>query len=129
MGVLFRTAIVAAALLLPGCGGSSPSDPSPNPNPDPGQPRIIITAAGVDHHDITIAAGQRVLFTNSDSRSHEMNSDPHPEHGSCPPIDVIGFLNPGQTKETGNFVTPMTCGYHDHNQPDNTTLQGRITIR
>ena len=47
-----------------------------------------------------------------------MTSDPHPEHTDCLEINNIGFLSPGQTKETGNLNTVRTCGYHDHGNPD-----------
>ena len=36
-------------------------------------------------------------FVNNDSRSHEMFSDPHPEHTDCPEINQVGFLSPGQS--------------------------------
>lgn len=73
--------------------------------------------------------GTRVLFVNSDSRPHNMNSDPHPEHTDCPELNQVGFLTPGQSRETGNLVTARTCGFHDHDNPALTTLQGTITIR
>lgn len=124
-------ALAAAACLLAACGGGggygSPSTPSPNPNPS--QPTITITSPGVSPRELPINAGQRVLFVNNDSRAHDMTSDPHPEHGDCPEIDQVGFLNPGQSRETGNFVTPRTCGYHDHNLFDNASLKGRIIIQ
>jgi hypothetical protein len=70
-----------------------------------------------------------VTFVNNDSRSHEMHSDPHPQHGDCPEIDQVGFLQPGQSKQTGNLNTVRTCSYHDHNQPSVESLQGMIVIR
>jgi plastocyanin len=106
-------------------GGGTPTNPSPNPS----QPTITITASGVAPRELTISAGQRVLFVNNDSRAHQMNSDPHPDHGDCPAIDQVGFLAPGQSKETGNFVFARTCGYHDHNLFEVDSLQGRIIVR
>ena len=41
----------------------------------------------------------------------------------------IGFLSPGQTKETGNLNTVRTCGYHDHGNPDDARFKGQIIIR
>ena len=78
---------------------------------------------------MTIAAGSRVTFVNNDSRVHDMNSDPHPEHTDCPEINQVGFLAAGQTKQTGNLTTARTCGFHDHNQSTNTSLQGTIIIQ
>ena len=90
---------------------------------------MTITAAGISPKAVQIAVGTRVLFVNNDSRSHSMNSDPHPEHTDCPEINFVGFLSPGQTKQTGNLNTVRTCGFHDHALPLNTSLQGSILIR
>jgi plastocyanin len=110
---------------LAACGSStSPTDPTPVATNT-----ITITASGTNPKNIQIAIGTRVLFINSDSRSHTMNSDPHPEHTDCPELNQVGFLNPGERRETGNLVTARNCGYHDHDNPGATTLQGTITIK
>jgi hypothetical protein len=69
-----------------------------------------------------------VTFVNNDNRTHDMASNPHPEHTQCPEINSVGFLTPGQSRTTSNLTTVRTCGYHDHNQDSNTALQGTITI-
>ena len=46
-----------------------------------------------------------------------MNSDPHPEHTDCPELNQIGFLNPGQSRQSGNLNTARRCGLHDHERP------------
>jgi plastocyanin len=92
-------------------------------------PTITISSNGVSPQRITVSPGTRVMFVNNDSRAHEMNSDPHPTHGDCPPIDDVGFLAPGQSKLTGNLNVVRTCGYHDHNQPDTANLKGQIVIQ
>jgi plastocyanin len=140
-----RYAIAFALLLAAGCGGGSSSNPPTSPTPPTpttttappttttapptNTTTITITAAGVNPQSITVSPGTRVTFVNSDSRSHEMNSDPHPTHGDCPGIDDIGFLAPGQSKQTGNLNVTRTCGFHDHNQPDVRSLQGQIIVR
>ena len=58
---------------------------------------------------ITVSAGARVTFINNDSRVHDMESDPHPEHTNCPEINQVGFMTPGQTKLTGN-LNPSDTG-------------------
>jgi plastocyanin len=78
---------------------------------------------------VTISPGSRVTFVNNDTRAHDMASDPHPEHTACPAINDVGFLQPGQSRTTGNLNTPRSCGFHDHNQPSATSLQGTITIQ
>ncbi len=121
------TALVAACVLLASCGGgSSPASPSPANNPN----QVVITAAGaVSPAEIVVSPGSRVLFINRDSRRHDMASDPHPEHDLCPEINAAGLLQPGDSRETGNLVTVRTCTYHDHENPSNASLKGRIVVR
>jgi plastocyanin len=133
-GITFLGLLIAIAAI--GCGSSSSSTPSTptSPTPPPTTPpvqttTITITASGVSPQRITVSPGSRVTFVNNDTRQHEMNSDPHPTHGDCPPIDDVGFLAPGQSKQTGNLNTVRTCGYHDHNQPDTASLKGQIVIQ
>jgi plastocyanin len=122
-----RATLAAVCVCLSACGGgSSPSSPSPQPsNPY----TITITAAGASPREITVPPGTRVLFVNNASRPHNMTSDPHPDHDECPAINQAGLLQPGQSRETGNLTTVRTCGYHDHDDPFVTNLQGRIIIR
>lgn len=126
---LARVAGAAALLAAAGsCGGSgSPSGPTtPTENPF----RITISSAGlVSPTELVVAPGTRVLFINNDSRPHDMTSDDHPDHLECPPINSVGLLNTGQSRETGNLVVARTCGFHDHLNPDDTRLKGRIVIR
>lgn len=126
------TVVLSAAVWSAACGGGrsgSPASPSPPPAPGGGMPTVTITTAGVSPREITIAQGQRVLFVNQDTRDHDMTSDPHPTHTDCPAVNQVGFLRPGQQRETGNFTAPGTCGYHDHDRPGDGALQGRIVIR
>ena len=90
---------------------------------------ISITSLGVTPKTLAVTVGSQVTFVNNDSRPHEMNSDPHPTHEDCPPINDVGFLTPGQSKQTGNLTVVRTCGFHDHNQPDTAALKGRIVIQ
>lgn len=136
---------VLVTAVMCGCGGSSDSVTSPSPTPapttttttvsatNPNAPvattTITLTSAGATPRRIIVAPGSRVTFVNNDSRPHEMNSDPHPNHGDCPPIDDVGFIAAGQSKLTGNLTLTGTCGFHDHNQPTVTSLQGQIIVQ
>jgi plastocyanin len=119
-------ALIAAASVAT-CGGNGTATTPTNPdNPN----RMVISASGVlTPSQITVAAGSRVLFVNNHSKSHEIASDPHPEHTNCPEINQVGLLAPGEQRETGNLVTVRTCGLHDHLEPDNAALHGRIVIQ
>jgi len=115
-------------LVLAACGGDGGGTPGPSPLPT--NPNVItISSAGVvTPKELIVAPGARVLFVNSDGRRHEMTSDPHPEHDECPAINV-GLLMPGQSRETENLIVVRACGFHDHENPDNPNLKGRIIVR
>jgi plastocyanin len=127
--VIARRLLALAILVAAACGGGGPSGPS-QPPPTENPNRITISASGVvSPVELTVAPGTRVLFVNNHSRSHDMTSDPHPDHFDCPPINQVGLLGPGQRRETGNLVTVRTCGFHDHDNPGDDNLKGRIVIR
>jgi plastocyanin len=90
---------------------------------------ITITASGVSPSSVTVAPGSRVMYVNNDSRPHQPASDPHPNHGSCPAIDEIGFIGAGQSRTSGNLNTPGTCSYHDHINEEDARLRGTIRIQ
>lgn len=117
---------LAVLIAMAGCSGSDKDTPL---DPSPAVPTITITAAGASPKNVEIAVGGRVRFVNEDSAMHMMGSDPHPDHTDCPDINQVGFLLPGQRRETGNLVQPRTCGFHDHERPDVQALRGTITIR
>ncbi len=129
------TAATAAALVSCGGGSSSPTGSTQVISPStgatgPSGATVTITAAGVSPSQVSITVGQSVTFVNNDTRPHEMASDPHPTHGTCPGIEAgIGTLGAGQTKLTQGFSTAGTCGYHDHLNSGTASLQGTITIR
>lgn len=140
MRTLFPLSVVGVVLAAAvACGGGSPTTPSGGGGTGGGgtggsggatpSATITISASGVaSPNAVTITQGGRVTFVNNDSRSHDMSSDPHPSHEDCPPIDQVGFLQAGQSKTSGNLNAVRVCGFHDHNLPGSTGLQGRITI-
>ena len=125
-----RYAVATLLLATSACGGENGGLTMPSGAAGNGAVRTItISATGVSPAVLTVAAGSRVTFVNNDSRRHEMTSDPHPEHSECPEINAVGVLQPGQSRETGNLVAVRTCGFHDHEQPTNASLRGRIVVQ
>ncbi len=134
--------VAAGTLVLASCGGSTPSAPSssapspaaapspaPAPSAAPGGATITITSSGVSPKSLTVPVGTRVTFVNNNTIAHDMASDPHPDHTDCVEINQAGFLTPGQSRQTGNLNRARTCGFHDHNQDQNRSLQGQIIIQ
>lgn len=127
-------ALVATVSIASACGGGggtagggSPTGPSPGGATPPPTATITI-GSGVTPTDLRIEAGDTVRFVNNSSRSREIKSDPHPTHGSCPPIDRAGALAPGASAVVGPFTLSGTCYYHDHNEPENASFRGQIRI-
>ena len=109
-----------------GGGGTSPTPPSGGST---NTTTITIARNAVSPKNITIARGSQVTFVNSDTQPHDMDSDPHPEHTDCPEINQVGFIVPGQSRQTAPLLVARTCGFHDHNQSVVESLWGTITIQ
>jgi hypothetical protein len=110
-------------------GGSSSTSPSGTCTPSGAANTLVIMNNAVCPQAITLARGSQLTIVNQDSRSHDMTSDPHPEHTQCPELNQIGFLNTGQQRSSGNLNTARTCGIHDHGDPDRSSLKATITIQ
>jgi plastocyanin len=119
-----RLCLAAVALVVAACENDSPSNPT-----DPPCATITIAGNAVSPNAVTVSPGCRVAFVNNDSRSHDMASDPHPEHTDCREINSVGILQTGRSGETGNLNTVRACGFHDHMQDAVASLKGTITIR
>ncbi|HUL72905.1 MAG TPA: hypothetical protein VLT86_07375 [Vicinamibacterales bacterium] len=127
---LSRVRLVACGAFIALCWACGSSSTAPSSSTPPvATNTITITSSGVSPKSVQIAVGSRVTFVNNDSRSHNMQSDPHPEHTDCPELETVGFLSPGQSHETKNFVTARTCGFHDHDDFSNQSLWGQIIIK
>lgn len=85
---------------------------------------ITITTNGFSPAEITIKAGDSVIWTNSDSEQHQVNSAPHPTHTDYQPLNTVGLIKPGESKSL-TFPTAGTYKYHDHLNPQNT---GSVTV-
>jgi len=127
-------AAVLTAALATACGGNSSSGgmgPSPGITCStlPDTRTILIVNNAVCPTALSVARGTQVTFINNDTRAHEMNSDPHPEHTDCPELNQVGHLEPGQSRTSGNLNISRTCGFHDHLNDQNRALRGTITIQ
>ncbi len=128
-GTLAGTMVLVAAMAGCSGGSSTPSSPSGGSGTPTATDTITITSSGANPRSITISPGTRVTFINNDTRTHEMTSDPHPEHTQCPELNQVGFLQAGQSRTSGNLNTVRTCGFHDHQDPGNSSLTGTIRIQ
>jgi hypothetical protein len=129
----YGAAAAIVAMVAGACGGGSSSSSSTAPSgtctPSTNPNTIVIQAGQVCPQTLTIALGGQLTMINNDTNTHQMDSDPHPEHTDCPALNDIGFINPGQTRSSGNLTVARNCGFHDHLNPNNSSLRGTITIR
>jgi len=126
-------ACLAVSVLAAACGGGSSSGTSPSPSLTcstlPNATAILIVNNAVCPQALTVPRGAQVTFINNDTRAHEMNSDPHPEHTDCPEVNQVGHLEAGQSRTSGNLNIARACGYHDHINSSTRSMQGTITIQ
>jgi len=111
------------------CGGSSSTGPSGTCTPSTNPNTLVVMNGAICPQAITVTRGSQLTITNQDSQTHDMTSDPHPEHTDCPELNQIGTLNTGQTRSSGNLNTARRCGMHDHINPDRASLKATITIQ
>jgi hypothetical protein len=125
-------AVLACLMALVACGSDSSSGttgPTGGCTPSTNANTLVIQNNTICPQTLTVSRGSQVTILNSDSRNHEMDSDPHPEHTDCPELNQIGFLSPGQSRVSGNLNTARKCGMHDHSSPDTASLKATITIQ
>ena len=122
-------AAIAVATVL-SCGGKSSSSTAPSGTctPSGNANTLVLMNNSICPQALTVSRGSQLTIINQDSNTHEMASDPHPEHTDCPEI-TIGFLSPGQTKSSGNLNTARSRGIHDHNNSTSQALKATITIQ
>jgi plastocyanin len=85
---------------------------------------VRITPKGFEPATLVVKRGTRIAWINTDSKLHQVVSNPYPKGGDLPDLKSE-ILNDGQTytytaNKFGSF------GYHDQMRP---TFNGTITIQ
>jgi plastocyanin len=132
--VMIVAAVVMTTTTCGGNGGGSPTAPGGGGSGGSGTPgpvgaTITIANGRVTPSEVTISVGQSVTFMNNDGTVRNVSSDPHPVHTDCPQINVVGNLANNQSRPTNAFPQARSCGFHNHDDPDNGNFRGRITIQ
>ena len=130
--VAMATATAAIAAATASCGGGSGTTSSPpptSPTPPPVDPPVIrLSPTGADPRQLVVGVGERVTFINNDVQPHDIAGGPDPATPDCREIDAVGFLVPGQSRQTAPLPVARSCDYHDH-QNHAPIFTGRIVIR
>ncbi len=120
-----RALIAALTAQLSPSGGGNGGDGNGGEVPPP---MLTITNAGVNPSEVRISTGQRVEIVNNSSQAHRIQSNPHPFHTNCPPLNQPGRLAPGASGLTGVLTQAGSCGFHDHLNPLDSRFRGQIVI-
>lgn len=110
---------VTIALAAAACGSSSPSSPTPS-SPGPDVTINIVGISGANSFNpspTTIKAGQRVIWKNTDTRTHDSVQDANAF--STPPIAAGAQSDPVTLSTPGTFT--YHCGIHP-------SMTGTITV-
>lgn len=89
-----------------------------------GENKVTITDTGFSLREITIKAGDTVLWVNEGTAGHTVNSAVHPTHQVYPPLN-LNTIKPGEKKSL-IFPDAGTYKYHDHLNP---SLTGSVTVQ
>jgi hypothetical protein len=136
--VVTRWLIGAAALMVAACGWSSvPVAPTPpsaasvasEPAPPATPPTVTLSASGFSPLEVVVTVGARVTFVNADRIGREVQSGLEHNVRDCPEIDVLGFIVPGQSRQTAVFEQAKRCRFHDHDSVGIPAFQGLIVVR
>jgi plastocyanin len=111
--------LAAFAAATAGCGSSSPSAPTPTASAD-----MTINIVGINGSSsfvpspTTVSVGQRVIWKNVDSRSHDIIQDAN--SFTTPVIAAGGAAEPVTMSTRGTFT--YHCGIHP-------SMVGTITVQ
>ena len=92
----------------------------------PADVTVTYSATGVSPASVSVGAGGRIRFVNSDTVAHWPESNSHctiPQHQQCPWINMALTGPPAGIQPGGEAFTsvataaPATCGFHDHLHP------------
>lgn len=125
---MFVAALAVAAVAVASCGDGDDDPTGPSGSGNSTATFTIAAGGQISPGTATISRGDRVTFVNNDTVPHTMASNPHPNHTDCPAL-TVGTLSAGQSRDSGTLNTARTCGFHDHDNPDNDGLKGTVVVQ
>lgn len=99
--------------------------PSKRPVPKPAfQAQVSITDQGFIPATLMVKKGTKVNWVVSDTKPHQIASDPHPSHNSLP---ALLQNQPSQSSYSYTFDKVGTFTYHDETDP--LKLRGSVIVK
>ncbi len=121
--------IIGGYWLLRGSYSGQTPPPTPIPIEETNPPSVAETSQVPNESNVTIGTdgkfnpsvttvkeGDKVTWTNNDTKEHRVASGPHPIHTALPGFDSITNFGAGETYSF-TFAKKGTWGYHDHLNP------------
>jgi hypothetical protein len=102
--------------------------PPPCTRGQPSGNTVRIGSSGFEPIGFDPILGSCLTFVNQDTVAHDIRSDPHPAHSSCPSLNV-GVVPPGAARQSMALNTWGTCGYHDELALDDPRFKGQLVIQ
>lgn len=96
----------------------------PTATPAQSGAQVTIASTSFSPTSVTVPVGGSVTFTNADTESHRVSSNPHPIHTNFRALNIV-VLAPGASG-TVVFNRAGTFGYHDHPNPG---LTGTVIVQ
>ncbi len=87
--------------------------------------KILMKSNGFVPEELTVKAGEEVIFINEDPDKHWPASDIHPTHTLCPGFDALRPVGKGESY-SHVFEKAGTCPMHDHIMP---SVRGKIIVK
>lgn len=126
-----RGIVVVFAGATLACGSSSTSSSTAGLL-DPSQPRteplVVITAQGVKPQQSHLDSPVTVTFRNDDTAAHEIGQAPELGYGACDEVDLVGRLEPGQSKTATITSGNRLCAYQDRQRAGVAAFQGILVV-
>jgi plastocyanin len=111
--------LVAALVLVAGCGGDDSGDGG-----GANGAVVMMEADGFSPATLTVESGETVTFENTSDDDRWPASNVHPTHELYPEFDAKKAVLPGESYSF-TFERVGSWGYHDHLNPG---LGGTITV-
>ena len=87
---------------------------------------------GVTPRVLVVSPGERITIAISTPSRTRSSPGPYLERSTCPALNQVGYLAPGESRVSGNFSTAGTCPFLDDvraGQQLNRDFQGYVIVR
>jgi plastocyanin len=118
--------VIVAAIVIVAVTERSQTSKTTKPNTEVVPARVTITPQGFVPATLTIRQGQAVVWTNSDSATHQVDSDPYPSNNY---LTDFNELQPMPYNGQFSFIFNKIGSYTYHDNLNPYRLKGTIVVK